>query len=167
MLSAAREALNLLLSGIRTRRKPAVRRASDDDWMFATDLPLAADEAGTERFVHLASADGWRVGRTENGWLLLDRPSLIPGVTERTGALPPGEAGALISLLERHPSDTADERALRAVAKAAEEGAAALDRLCARLHADWAEKLRGHEKLPGALLPYLCAAAKETEEKTC
>lgn len=162
MLTAARTALAELLGGIRTPRKPAVRRAADSAWMLATDLPLLVSEEETARFLTLARDAGWRTGRAANGWLLLDCPALLP-TAPVPEPLPDGETGALISLLLRHPSKETDLPALRAVAGSSEQGRIQLERVCAGLHAAWAEALRKHEKIPGALLPYLCAAVRETE----
>ncbi|MBR4712022.1 MAG: hypothetical protein IKP10_08290 [Clostridia bacterium] len=163
MLRAAREAAVELMRGIPAARRPALRRANEAGWMLATDLPLIADEAGREHFLTLAREAGWRTGRTPGGWVLLDRLDLLPQAPP-PDRLPDGEAGALISLLARHPSDGTDDEALRAIAAAAEQGRPQLDRLCAALHAAWARALRRHEKIPGALMPYLCAAVRETEE---
>ncbi len=163
MLTRTRRAANDLLAAVRTERKPALRRATEDGWLLATDLPLAAERAETDRFIRVAEEDGWRVSETEGGWLLLDRTDLL-ATADPSAQIPDGEVGALLSLLLRHPSGEKDPEALRAIAKAAEQGPGPLARTCAALHAAWAERLRQNKKLPGALLPYLCAAVKETKE---
>ena len=166
MLRASRAALAQLMTGISTVRPPAIRRASEDDWLLATDLSELVHPEETASFVRAAEEQGWRVGRAANGWLLLDRIDLLPRLEASSpeGTACAGEIGALISLLERHlsASNDMDARALRALAKASEQGSRALTRVCAGLHLDWAEKLRRHEKIPGALLPYLRAAGSET-----
>ena len=69
------------------------------------------------------------------------------------------EGGVLgMSLLLRHPDAAPAEDFIRAVVKAADAGRQPFERLCGQLHAAFAERLRRHEKLPGALLPYLCQA---------
>ena len=45
-----------------------------------------------------------------------------------------------------------------AVVKAADAGRQPFEKLCAALHGEFAVRLRRHEPLPGALLPYLCHA---------
>ena len=164
MLSAARAEIAELLADVRTSRKPSLRRASSDDWLLACDLPLCASAEETAIWTEKACEQHWRVGRTPEGWLLLDRPDLLP-TSDVLPASPKGETGALISLLLRHASGAQPELALiRGLAKAAEAGEASLERQCEILHRSFAEKLRRREPLP-ALLPWLCAAARTKEEK--
>ena len=155
MLTALRRTVQAALEELPVTRRPALRRSDDPQALLATDLPLTTDAGTVARFVARLEADGWRVCR-RGDWLLLDAdvpvpPWEIPAVLD-------GEAGCCISLLLRHPGDEADRTVLREIVKAAESGRTALERLCARLHAEWAAALREHRNLPGGLLPYLCRA---------
>lgn len=82
-----------------------------------------------------------------------DMPTKIPDA--------PGELGCCLSLLARHPDDTADGTLLRALLKSADAGGQAMEKYCRMLHRDLAARLRTHNPLPGRLLPYLCRAAEE------
>ena len=145
-----------MLATVPTLRRPALRRSDDANALFATDLPLLADAAD---FCRLAEKHGWRTW-IHGGWLLLDKlpnppdmPTKIPGA--------PGELGCCLSLLARHPDDTADGTLLRALLKSADAGGQAMEKYCRMLHRDLAARLRTHNPLPGRLLPYLCRAAEE------
>ena len=98
---------------------------------------------------------GWTVS-VRNGWLALDAPVPVP-----TYAVPDalmGECGCCISLLLWHQDDAPAEDFIRSVVKAADAGRLPFERLCGQLHGEFAARLRRHEALPGALLPYLCRA---------
>ena len=151
-----RQELQEMLATVPTLRRPALRRSEDANALFATDLPLLADAAD---FCRLAEKHGWRTWM-QGGWLLLDKlpnppdmPTKIPGA--------PGELGCCLSLLARHPDDTADGTLLRALLKSADAGGQAMEKYCRMLHRDLAARLRTHNPLPGRLLPYLCRAAEE------
>lgn len=156
MLKALREQASDALMSVPARRRPALRRSDAPGALLATDLPLVSEEAAVAAFTEQMQALGWRVFRAENGWLLLDAPVPVPA------ALPPdrpeGEYACCISLLQRHPDACDASAQIRALVKAAEAGAQPFTRLCAQLHADFAARLRRHELLPGALLPYLYQA---------
>lgn len=155
MLRALRTQVQEHLSAVACTRRPALRRSDALDALLATDLPLVADASAAEAFVRAMQGIGWRCVSC-NGWLLLDAPVPPPDVP-----VPPvlrGECGCCISLLMRHP-DGADITAyVRRVVKAADAGRIPFERLCGQLHAEFAVRLRQHEPLPGALLPYLCKA---------
>ena len=123
-----------MLATVPTLRRPALRRSEDANALFATDLPLLADAAD---FCRLAEKHGWQTW-IHGGWLLLDK---LPNPPDMPLQIPdvPGELGCCLSLLARHPDDTAD----------------------GTLHRDLAARLRTHNPLPGRLLPYLCRAAEE------
>lgn len=159
MLTALRETAWAELAVTPAARKPALRRSDDPEALLATDLPLIADAAAVEAFLSRMTARGWRVWRAGD-WLLLDAE--VPPPESGEPAAPGGEPGCCVSLLMRHPEGAPDRALIRAVAKAAEEGYPALERLCGRLHAAWAAALREHRDLPGGLLPYLCRAIDRT-----
>lgn len=160
MLTALREAVSRAMEGLPVSRRPALRRSDDRDALLATDLPLTTDAASLACFTTRLEKLGWRI-RPWQGWLLLDRE--VPPPEYRVPAALEGETGCCISLLLRHPGGEADAALVRDVVKAAECGRPALTRLCARLHAEWAEALREHRNLPGGLLPYLCRAEDMTK----
>ena len=158
--------LNALLEEIPCRRRPALRRAAQPEWLFATDLPQAAEAPALDAFTLRAEAAGWRWAPAQ-GWLLLAR---LPDWGEPPGlpALPAGEAGSLLSLLARHPSGETEPAPLFDLLKASEEGAAALETCCARLHALAAGRLRLRQPLPGGLaaaLKCLLAQCDRTEDE--
>ena len=155
MLTPLRRGVQALLARVAVRRKPALRRSDAPEALLATDLPLAAEEAAVAAFTALAEQAGWTVTR-RGDWLLLDHPVDAPDcpVPEQLA----GEAGCCLSLLLRHEGSAAPPEDIRALVKARDAGSAALERLCATWHRDWAARLRRHEPLPGGLIPYLCGA---------
>ena len=144
-----------MLYAVPAKRKPALRRSDLPDALFATDLPLVAGEEAVAAFRAQMEQRGWHTG-IYNGWLTLDVP--VPVQEYDIPDLPVGECGCCISLLLRHQDDAPAEALIRAVVKAADAGRQPFDRLCASLHGEFAERLRKHASLPGALLPYLCHA---------
>ena len=152
MLTELRKNIAELISQCPTRRPCAVRRSLSPDFLLAIDLPHAAEEATVEKFLHLAQENGWTAS-VENGWILLDHALPVPPAYADTAAN--GRLANAIWLLQHHPSDETDDAALRALAKAAEEGDKAVERFCDGCVKDWAVRLRMHQALPGALLPYL------------
>lgn len=155
MLTALRREVREALDAADTSRPPALRRASQAEALLATDLPETAGEDAVARFCEALTGRGWQVTR-RGAWLLLDHP-IQPPVAE-AGDLP-GEAGCCASLLMRHPGPDAPAERIRALAKAAEAGQ--VERLCDTWHREFAAMLRRGETLPGGLLPYLYAAARE------
>lgn len=158
MLRALRETVQAALYAVPARRKPALRRSDLPDALFATDLPLAADEAAVAGFSAAMKGMGWRCDE-RNGWLVLDATVPVPDacIPERLV----GECGCCISLLLRHPDRATAEDYIRSVVKAADAGCIPFERLCGQLHAAFAERLRMHQPLPGGLLPYLCFAYQQ------
>ncbi len=155
MLTALRAQVNAALAVVPARRRPTLRRCDAPDALLATDLPFIADEPAVAAFAADMQGKGWRV-TSQNGWILLDAP--IPAPEAPIPANFAGEAGCCISLLLRHPGSAEAAELIRAVAKAAEAGPLPFERLCTQIHADFAARLRKKAPLPGALLPYLCAA---------
>ncbi len=128
-------------------RPPALRRSLRNDALFSTDLPQAADEESVSRFIHDARLAGWRTEKS-NGWIHLDRDAMFDAA-EKFPTFGP-EALCCLSLLKRHAKDTApsDGMTERSLLKASEEGYAAFECLCGKLHAQWAAQLRSHINLP-------------------
>lgn len=155
MLTALRVQVQTVLYAVPAKRKPALRRSDLPDALFATDLPLVAEEAAVEAFCTQMQQMGWRTG-LHNGWLTLDGPVPVPEAVLPDA--PVGECGCCIALLLRHPDAAPAEDVIRAVVKAADAGRQPFERLCAALHGEFAARLRRHEPLPGALLHYLCHA---------
>lgn len=155
MLTALRTQVQGVLYAVPAKRKPALRRSDAPDALLATDLPLVAEDDAVQDFTADMTCRGWRVS-VRNGWLALDAPVPVP-----TYAVPDalmGECGCCISLLLRHQDDAPAEDFIRSVVKAADAGRLPFERLCGQLHGEFAARLRRHEALPGALLPYLCRA---------
>ncbi len=162
MLTALRLQLQSVLYMLPVKRKPALRRSDAEDALFATDLPLAADSATVEAFRTEMTARGWKVSE-RNGWLTLDASVPAPEVTIPADLT--GECGCCISLLLRHPDDAPADDLIRAAVKAADAGNQPFERLCTQLHGEFAARLRNHQPLPGALLPYLCRAYMKEDLK--
>ena len=155
MLTVLRTQVQSALYAVPTRRKPALRRSDAPDALFATDLPLVAGAAAVEAFRTDMAARDWH-SELRNGWLILDAPVPVPEYTLPNALA--GEGCCCISLLLRHPDSAPAGDYIRAVCKAAEAGRQPFERLCAQLHGEFAARLRRHEPLPGAMLPYLCRA---------
>ena len=155
MLTALRTQVQGVLYAVPAKRKPALRRSDVPDALFATDLPLVAEESAVAAFTADMTRLGWTIA-WRNGWLTLDAP--VPAPPYPAPDMLTGECGCCISLLLRHQDDAPAEDFIRAVVKAADAGKMPFDRLCGQLHGAFAARLRRHEALPGALLPYLCRA---------
>ena len=155
MLTALRQQVQAVLYAVPAKRKPALRRSDAPDVLFATDLPLIAEAEAVAAFIADMQKQGWTI-LERNGWLTLDKAVSVPEYT--IPDVPAGECGCCISLLLRHREAAPAEDYIRAVAKAAEAGRLPFERLCAQLHGEFAIRLREHQPLPGALLPYLCRA---------
>ncbi len=146
-------------------RKPALRRASNELALLATDFPLIADEESTRRFCCMAQEKGWRVWN-DKGWLMLDKALPVPDTVSVASISDHAdvELCCCISLLTRHPESGDATRFIRAIVKADEAGCQPMQRLCRQMHQELAAMLRMHQPLPGALLPYLCVAARKGED---
>lgn len=160
MLAPWRIQMQQLLAQTPTKRKPALRRSDDIRALLATNLPQVASEEEVARFCDRAKQNGWRVWK-ENDWLLMDHPLPVPGeMPDTSGAT--GEMACCLSMLRRHADGQApEEEMLRALAKAEEQGEQALERFCAGLHRQLAQRLRMHQPLWDGLLPYLCHAEQK------
>lgn len=155
MLTQLRQEVQRVLYAVMAKRKPALRRSDAADALFATDLPLIAEETDVCDFTAAMEALGWTV-RKRAGWLTLDAPLPVPEYV--LPQHPAGECGCCIALLMRHPGKAPAEDIIREVVKAADAGKQPFERLCGQLHSDFAVRLREHQPLPKTLLPYLCAA---------
>ena len=158
MLKQLRAEVNAVLAEVPVSRKPALRRACQQEALLATDLPMVALEGALQAFCDRIACMGWSVQK-EGQWLLLDAAVPVPKVEEIPRAS--GEAACCLWLLQRHPNDSVDATMLRALVKAHDAGRQPLERLFTQWHRDFAAMLRRKEPLPGGLLPYLCAAIKE------
>ena len=142
-----------ILDGTDSFRPAALRRCTGEDWLYATDLPLAASEEAVGTFLRRAESGGWRT-RKEAGWILLDRIPEMPPEDFYRGPFGP-EARCCLSLLRRHPDRKGSaDHAIRILLKAGEEGADAYERACGILHREWAAALRMGEILPGVATIY-------------
>lgn len=155
MLTTLRTQVQSVLYAVPAKRKPALRRSDAPDALFATDLPLVAEAEAVQTFAADMTCLGWTVSE-RNGWLTLD--AAVPAPDDQVSQTLTGECGCCISLLLRHAEEAPAEDFIRAVVKAADAGKLPFERLCGQLHGEFAARLRHHEALPGALLPYLCRA---------
>ena len=143
-----RKELNNLLVQEGDGRKPAIRRSMSDEWIYATDFPAYAAEEQLKTVRKRLEDAGWE-NHAEDGWLQLRKTVDKPPEGWFDGPFGP-EAECCRSLLNRHP-ERRQERDLRivyALIRAGEEGAAAYETACRRLHHDWAERLRRRQELP-------------------
>lgn len=158
MLRALRRQVQACLASVPCRRRPALRRTDNPDFLLMTDLPQAASTQDVAAFAEGMRRLGWTVAEIPS-WLLLDCP--IPAPLCRVPDSYPGETGCCLWILRQHPGGDAPPDMLRALVKAAEQGAPQVEKLCSAWHGQLAAMLRRHQPLPGGLLPYLCAALKE------
>ena len=153
MLSGLRAEIQHLLYAVPAGRKPALRRASTTEDLFATDLPLVAVPQAVEAFLEAMHKAGWQ-HRLHNGWICLDAPVPVPASVMPSRLM--GECGCCIAILERHAGEVSlAENEIRRLVKAVDAGVQPFERECASLHGELAVRLRMHQPLPVALLPYL------------
>ncbi len=154
-MNTLRAELQELLGSVKCSRKPVLRRSREEEHLYTTDLPAAADDENIRLFLMLAGKNGWKAD-PGNGWIELDKPVTTlkqSGAPAAFGA----EAACCLSLLKRHPPENckkqqqaADDtaREIRKLIKAAECGPAEYETACRRLHAALAARLRMKEALP-------------------
>ena len=146
MTNDLRQEIRTLLDGTDCIRPAVLRRSLREDFLYATDLPQAADPRAADEFRRTAEAAGWRTAEAE-GWIQLDR------IPDHPAGICPGEAGpetrCCRSLLARYKGEKRNgDREKRLLLKAAEEGTAAWEKACRKLHTEWAGALRKKEPLP-------------------
>ncbi len=146
-MNKLRREIRDLIDATPCRRPPALRRSLRDDFLYATDLPQAAEESAVRDFCRRAEEAGWRT-EAGNGWIQMDTGRAEPGGAGFRG--PYGtEAQACAGILRRHPGNRRDgTREKRLLAKAGEEGPAAFEKACTALHREFAAALRLGEQLP-------------------
>lgn len=138
-----REQLRELLAKTEAVRKPALRRSNNEEFLFATNLPLITKENELTRFLSEAQSTGWTC-RIESGWLLLDKvPDEKIIIAERST-----EAEACAAILERHSIKADGRREWRILYKACEQDEKKVSEAFMMLHAEMALALREHRKLP-------------------
>ena len=147
MLNELRQELQMMLIGTECVRPPVLRRSLREDFLYATDLPQAADEDAVRSFIRRAQDSGWHT-ETEKEWIQLDPCSDKPYDTGFRGPFG-AEARSCASLLRRHPDGQPGDRERRMLIKAGEEGPEMFEKTCALLHREWASALRKGDKLPG------------------
>ena len=135
-----------LISGSETFRPATLRRSLNENYLYATDLPQAADAATAESFLSRAQRAGWKT-KKENGWILMDPPAGKMEENPFEGPFGP-EAKCCASLLNRHGSGREGKREQRMLLKAGEKGPEAFEKVCEQLHREWAAALRTGEVLP-------------------
>jgi len=145
-----------LMASDKRCRQPVIRRSSQAEWLYATDLPCLYKGEVPEAMAAELTAAGWEF-REERNWLLLRKNAPEPPGDWFEGIFGP-EADCCRSLLARHPDRAceAPEAAQRILIKAGEEGEKAYEAACAALHRSWAERLRRGERLPALSLNYFC-----------
>ena len=155
-MNVLRAQLRHLLSGIACSRPLALRRSLRDSFLYATDLPAAADRETVAAFQAACRELGW-TAEERDGWVELDRPLSEPPEGWEPGPAD-GEAGCCLSLLKRHRPATgcaagqdaqrdATDSA-RKLLKAGEKGGKAWEEACVELHREWALRLRLGRPLP-------------------
>ena len=136
-----RSRLRALLDEVPAVRSPALRRSPRPDALLATDLPLCAAPEVCQAFLEAAGQAGWICAAAES-WLHF-RPADFCLQPDWLALLPAeGEAGALGSLLSRHPELTLSAEQALALIKAGEEGPVSLEKCCRGLHQALACQLR-------------------------
>lgn len=152
--NALRKELAALLKAAAGTRKLSVRRSTDPEWIYSTDLPAVCSGAVPDPVKEALISAGWEY-RQDGEWLLLRRPE--PEPPEDWYAGPFGkEAGCCLSLLDRHPGSGSEpaDAAQRMLIKAGEEGGKAYEEACGTLHREWAERLRQRRPLPAISRKY-------------
>ena len=155
-MNRLREELLLRLRALPARRPPALRRSLRDDWLYATDLPQAADRESVRLFLEAVRGAGWRAEELD-GWIELDQRLDRPPENWQPGPLGPETACCLSLLARQHPdreggdgaeTREAAARAVRKLMKAGEDGGAAWEKACGEVHREWAARLRERKCIP-------------------
>ena len=155
MLTALRRELRTRLDALPVARPAVLRRAREEAWLFASDVPNLLNSESLCALLRSLQADGWTASVGADGWLRLDHRIALPESLSPVPGVDTAELDCLLSVLARHPSDLEDADTLRSLCKAWEEGTVAFNRCIRQLHGSWAVCLREHKPLPGGLTPYL------------
>ena len=148
-LNVYRRELRMALDGLQVARPAVLRRSIRKDYLYSTDLPLAADQDSVRQFSDDVRRRGWRT-ETEEAWIHLDPPE-IRKWPDSEGRMPEcPESICCLSILQRHSGHlTASDGSMeRQLIKAAEEGPEAYEKICRRIHGEWAAALREHRRIP-------------------
>ena len=138
-----------ILAGTDSVRPAILRRCKNEEFLYATDLPMAAEQKDVMLFVRKAENIGWR-SEIQAGWILLDRIPAEPPENGFSGPYGP-ESKCCASILRRHSGQHKRDgtREKRMLIKAGEDNPDIYERTCAILHREWAEALRQGVDLPG------------------
>ena len=155
-MNQLRKELNQILGALPVRRPAVLRRSRREEWLYTTDLPLAADQEPVDLFLSLVREAGWHA-EIYNGWLELDRQLIQPPNGWIPGK-PGAETECCLSLLRRkHPkrkepdpedAEKAAARNIRRLIKAGESGNSEWEGACAAIHREWAVRLREGRDIP-------------------
>ena len=147
-INGLRKELTGILKSRPLIRPPAVRRSSQREWLYATDIFILIKEEERDPLLKELAGAGWEC-QEEFGWLQMRKEAEEPPEDWYDGPFG-SEAGCCSSLLERHPgrTDSMAGSTQRLLIKAGEEGINAYEAACRQLHREWAENLRLGEPLP-------------------
>ena len=148
-LNIFRKEIRTLLDREASFRPAVLRRSLRAEYLYVTDLPLAAGETVIRHFTETVRRAGWD-SEQENGWIHL-RPAGNIRWTGNEMTIPEiPEALCCLSLLKRHQNHLSDSdgKVEMRLIKAAEEGREAFAQTCRELHHEWAEALRKHHAIP-------------------
>ena len=135
-MNRLREELLLRLRALPARRPPALRRSLRDDWLYATDLPQAADRESVRLFLEAVRGAGWRAEELD-GWIELDQRLDRPPENWQPGPLGLETACCLSLLARQHPDR-----------EGGEAGGATWEKACGEVHREWAARLRERKCIP-------------------
>ena len=153
-MNALRTELNRIVSDVPATRRAAIRRSLEEEWLYATDLPVLCSGEQLEVLQNRLCEAGWE-SRIINGWMQTRKASQEPPEGWFCGPFGP-EAACCLSILERQEScdSTIPYREETILIRAGEEGAEAYAAACAMLHREGAEKLRMGKPLPSISTRY-------------
>ena len=153
-MNALRTELNSIISDVPVTRRAAIRRSLEEEWLYATDLPVLCSMEKLEEVQTGLSEAGWE-HMIVNGWLQTRKASQEPPEGWFRGPFGT-EAACCLSLLQRNVScsNVIPYREETILIRAGEEGAEAYEAACAMLHREWAEKLRMGKPLPSISTRY-------------
>ena len=147
-INALRRELTETIGKACALRPPALRRSREEDWLYATDLPILFDGTVPDEAGRSLKALGWEYA-PEREWLQIRKEAPEPPEDWFTGLFGK-EAACCLSLLDRHAVQAGRDAATAQyrLIKAGEEGDRAYEAACAIIHREWAERLRQGLPLP-------------------